>query len=210
MLRLISASPSPFARKARVALIEKGIPFETVLDVPWDPDTVTQVHNPLAQAPVLILENEVSVYDSRVIVEYLEELEPEPRLIPEDPAARIAHKQVEALADGVCDAAVLVFLERLRPPEHQGAGWIDRQLRKIRAGTAEADRLLGDGDTVVATGFGLADVAVGCMLGYLDLRLPDVDWRGPHPALARLADRLAERPSFRDTLPEPQTVPSPA
>jgi glutathione S-transferase len=209
MLRLISASPSPFARKARVALIEKGIPFETVLDVPWDPDTVTQVHNPLAQAPVLILENEVSVYDSRVIVEYLEILAPEPRLVPEEPVHRLAHKQVEALADGVCDAAVLAFLERGRAPEQRSLGWTDRQLRKVVAGVAEADRILGDGEVVVAPAFGLADIAVGCMLGYLDLRLPDIDWRGPHPRLARLADRLARRPSFRDTAPEPQTFAPP-
>lgn len=208
MLRLISARPSPFARKVRVALIEKGLPFEIVVDVPWNPDTVTPVHNPLAQAPVLILDNGVPLYDSRVIVEYLDELEPEPRLIPESPTARIAHRQVEALADGVCDAAVLAFLERNRPPQQQSPGWIDRQLRKVVAGIAEADQHLGDNDQLVVPDFGLADIAVVCMLGYVDLRLPDVDWRGLHPRLAAFADRLAERPSFQQTLPEPQTMPT--
>ena len=210
MLRQISARPSPFARKVRVALLEKGIPFETVVDVPWNPDTLTPAHNPLAQAPVLILDNGLPVYDSRVIVEYLEILAPEPRLVPEEPVHRLAHKQVEALADGVCDAAVLAFLERSRAPAQRSLGWTDRQLRKVVAGVAEADRILGDGEVVVAPAFGLADIAVGCMLGYLDLRLPDIDWRGPHLRLARLADRLARRPSFRDTAPEPQTFAPPA
>jgi glutathione S-transferase len=182
MLRLISARPSPFARKVRVALIEKGIPFETVVDVPWNPDTLTPAHNPLAQAPVLILDNGLPVYDSRVIVEYLEVLAPEPRLVPEEPVHRLAHKQVEALADGVCDAAVLAFLERSRAPAQQSLGWTDRQLRKVTAGVAVADRILGDGEVVVAPGFGLADVR-----GRLHARLP-------RPAPARRSTGAAPTP----------------
>lgn len=209
MLRVISAKPSPFARKVRVALLEKGIPFETVVDIPWNPGTVAPAHNPLGKIPVLVLEDGRTVYDSRVIVEYLDTLGREPRLLPDEPAARITHKQIEALADGVCDAVVLIYLERSRAPEKQSADWIARQWRKVEAGVATAAEQLGERDWFVGSGFGLADVTVVCMLDYLDLRLPDFEWRSRYPNLVRLAARLNERPSFQTTRPEPQTIVSP-
>jgi glutathione S-transferase len=139
-------------------------------------------------------------------MEYLETLGRPPQLIPADPDLRIAHKQIEVLADGVCDAVVLVVLERSRPGDLQSGDWIGRQTRKIEAGTAELERLLGASEWFTSSGFGLADIAAGCALGYLDLRLPEFDWRSRHPALGRLFARLDARPSFAATRPEAQPV----
>ena len=204
-MKLVIAKPSPFARKVRVALREKGIAFEEIVENPWAGGTAVPGTNPLGKVPALILDGGRVVYDSKVIVEYLETLRP-PQLIPADPELRIAHKQIEALADGVCDAVVLAVLERSRPGDLQSSDWIGRQTRKIEAGTAELDRLLGAGEWFTASGFGLADIAAGCALGYLDLRFPEFDWPRRHPALAPYFARLDARPSFAATRPEAQPV----
>ena len=205
-MKLIIAKPSPFARKVRVALREKGIAFEEVLENPWAAGTTVPDTNPLGKVPALILDDGRVVYDSKVIVEYLETLGRPPPLVPADPALRVAHRQIEALADGVCDAVVLTVLERSRLPDLQSGDWIGRQTRKIEAGTAALARLLGEGEWFTTSGFGLADVAAGCALGYLDLRFPELDWRRRHPALGRFFARLDARPSFAATRPEAQPV----
>lgn len=205
-MQLIIARPSPFARKARIALLEKGIPFETIMDVPWNADTVAPAHNPLGKIPVLLLDDGTSVYDSRVIIDYLETLGRPPQLIPEDAVARLRHRQIEALADGVCDAVVLIVLENQRQPERRSADWIARQRRKIEAGTAEMARQLGEPEWPAGEEIGLADIAAGCMAAYLDLRLPEFPWRERHPNLAAFSDRLERRPSFQATRPEPQVI----
>jgi glutathione S-transferase len=205
-MKLIIAKPSPFARKARVALLEKGIAFETEVDTPWNPGTEAPIHNPLGKIPILVLDNGRVVHDSKVIVEYLETLERSPRLIPSDPLLRLAHKQIEATADGVCDAVVLIVLERSRIPSLQSADWVARQLRKVEAGTRAVAEELGTNQWFVASQFGLADISVGCMLGYLDLRLGDIDWRGRHPNLSAFAERIFSRSSFGATIPEAQQI----
>jgi glutathione S-transferase len=205
-VKLVIAKPSPFARKVRVALREKRLAFEEVVDNPWAAGTIVPGTNPLGKVPALLLDDGRVVYDSKVIVEYLETLDRPPQLIPAGPALRIAHKQIEALADGVCEAVVLVALERSRPHDLQSSDWIGRQTRKIEAGIAELERLLGAGEWLTPSGFGLADIAAGCALGYVDLRLSEFDWRRRHPALDRLAARLAARPSFAATRPEAQPL----
>jgi len=205
-VKLVIARPSPFARKVRVALREKGLAFEEIVENPWAADTAAPGTNPLGKVPALILDDGRVVYDSKVIVEYLETLDRPPPLIPADPDLRIAHKQIEALADGVCDAVVLVVLERSRPGDLQSGDWIGRQTRKIEAGTAELAQLLGAGEWITSSDFGLADIAAGCALGYLDLRCPEFDWRRRHPALGGYFVRLDERPSFAATRPEAQPV----
>jgi len=205
-VKLVIAKPSPFARKVRVALREKNLAFEEIVENPWATGTTVPGTNPLGKVPALILDDGRVVYDSKVIVEYLETLGRRPQLIPADPELRIAHKQIEALADGVCDAVVLVVLERSRPADLQSGDWIGRQTRKIEAGTAEIARLAGADEWLTASGFGLADIAAGCALGYLDLRFPEFDWRSRHPALAPYFARLEARPSFTATRPEAQPV----
>ena len=202
-MRLVVATPSPFARKARIALLEKGLRHETVVHNPWQADIAA---NPLGKVPALILADGGVVHDSSVIVEYLEALGAPPRLIPADPRLRVAHRQIEAIADGICDAVVLIVTERSRPPAQQSAAWIERQARKLPRALDELERLLGSGESFTAHGFGLAEIATGCALGYLDLRHPVLDWRAGRPGLAALALRLGERASFKATLPSPQPV----
>lgn len=205
MYRLLSATPSPYARKVRIALIEKGIPFELITEVPWDTDTSTPVYNPLEKLPVLICSDGTSVYESRYILEWLELKHPTPRLVPEDIDGILAVKQFEVLADGICDAGVLLFWERSRAPEKRSAEWAARQQRKVEGGLRELSRLLDVREYCVANTFTLADIAVGSLLRWLDIRLEDMAWREIYPNLAAFSDRLEQRASFRDTVPFPQT-----
>lgn len=205
-MRLISATPSPYARKVRIALAEKGIPFELVTEVPWNDDTSLPLHNPLEKLPVLLPDDGPPVYHSSYILEWIERRHPEPRLLPRDDDGILAHKRAEVLADGVCDAFLLIFFERMRAPEHQSAPWIARQQRKVDGGVAELARTLGGGAFMVGGAFGLADVAAGSALGYLDVRYPAYDWRGRHPELSAYATRLFQRESFQATTPVPQVI----
>ncbi len=205
-MKLLSAKPSPFARKVRVALIEKGIPFETLIDAPWNADSKASSMNPLGKVPALDIGQDQVLYDSKVIIEYLETLGRDPVLLPKDPYARVAHKQIEALADGVCDAIVLTVIEGAREPGLQSAWWIARQRSKTEAGIAEAARLLGSRKWFVGDTFGLADVAVGCMLSYVSLRAPDIEWRQTYPNLDAFSERMEARPSFQQTIPETQQI----
>ena len=206
MLQLISATPSPYARKVRIALAEKGIAFELVTEVPWDSTTATPRHNPLEKLPVLILEDGSSVYESRYILEVIEAKWPVPALVPADPWERLAARKVEVIADGVCDALVLLFWERHRAPEAQSAEWIARQRRKVDGGLRALAETAGDREWVVGDRFGLADIAAGTVLRYLDVRFPEHPWRSEHPNLVALSARLEARPSFAATVPVPQVI----
>ncbi len=205
MLTLISARPSPYARKVRIALAEKAIPFVLQTEVPWDSTTVTPRYNPLEKLPVLILPDGSAVYESHFILEYLEAKFPEPPMLPDDTDGKLAARQVEVLCDGICDAFVLLFMERQRPEEHRSQPWMARQQRKIDGGLAELARIASDRQYVVGNRFGLADIAAGTVTRYLSVRWPDFAWRGRHPNLAELSDRLENRASFRDTVPYQQT-----
>jgi glutathione S-transferase len=207
-MKLIIARPSPFARKVRVALLEKGLPFETIVENPWLPETAVGNSNPLGKVPALLLDDGSVVHDSKVICEYLETLGAAPHLLPEAPAARIAHKQIEAIADGVWDAIVLIALEGARPQAMRSGDWIARQHRKVVAGVAELSHLLGDREWFTAFGFGLAEIATVCALDYIDFRYPAYAWRAAAPNLERLRARVAGRTSFAQTKPEPQVLPA--
>ena len=206
MYRLISATPSPYARKVRIALAEKGIPFELITEVPWDRNTSTPRYNPLEKLPILLLADGSSIYESRFILEFLELKHPRPRLLPDDVDGIVAARRLEVLADGVCDALVLIFWERRRPKEHQSKEWMVRQCRKVDGGLAEIARLVGGGQWAVGDSFGIADIAVGSLVGFLSVRFPEILWRELYPGLAALSDRLEARPSFKDSVPVPQTI----
>jgi len=206
-VKLIIARPSPYARKARIALMEKGLVFETVVENPWLPETQVPNANPLGKVPALILDDGTVVHDSKVIIEYLETLGAPPDLIPRAPELRVAHKQIEATADGICDAVVLIALEGRRAPAMQSADWVERQRCKIVAATHELSRLPGDKEWFTAAGFGLAEVATGCALDYIDFRYSAYDWRADAENLLALHARLAARHSFAQTKPAPQVLP---
>jgi len=201
VLKLLYSPTSPYARKVRVVLAEKKIECQSVEMSPWTPDTRVPEFNPLGKIPVLMLDDDTALYDSRVIVEYLDDVSPVSRLIPDPARQRIVVRRWEALADGMCDAAIGIVLERRRPPAQQSPEYIERQQRKLAAGLAEMSRELGDRTWCNGETFTLADIAAGCLLGYLDLRHPDIDWRSEYPNLAKHAEKLGRRASFADTIP---------
>ncbi len=207
--KLISATPSPYARKVRIALAEKGIPFELITEVPWDRTTSTPNYNPLEKLPVLIPEHGPPVYESSFILQYLELKHPEPRLLPDDVDDLLAARRLEVVCDGICDALVLSFFELRRRPEHQSPEWIARQRRKVDGGMKEMERLVGGREWAVGERFGLGDIAVGTVAGYIDVRFPEISWRELCPGLVAHVDRLGKRPSFRETEPSPQVISDP-
>jgi glutathione S-transferase len=202
-MKLIGSLASPFVRKVRVVLAEKKLDYGYELENVWGADTRIHLSNPLGKVPCLIMEDGSAMYDSRVIVEYLDTLTPVCKLLPPNARDRADIKVWEALADGVADAAVLARLETtLRPEQQQSAAWVERQMGKVHAGLAVMSANLGDAPFCRGNHYTLADVAVGCTLGWLSFRFPDIDWRGDYPNLARLFDKLSERASFKDTVPQ--------
>lgn len=203
-MKLIGSTTSPYVRKVRVVMAEKRLDYTLVLENVWAPDAVITTSNPLGKVPCLVMEGSDAMFDSRVIVEYLDTLSPVGKLIPQQSRERAEVKTWEALADGVLDAAILVRLERTfdgRSEGQRSAAWIDRQLGKVHAGLKAMERGLGDKAFCCGVYLTLADVAVGCTLDWLAFRFPEIAWRGEHPQLVRLMDKLAQRPSFSDTCP---------
>ncbi|WP_332777976.1 glutathione S-transferase N-terminal domain-containing protein [Polaromonas sp.] len=203
-MKLIGSATSPYARKVRIVMAEKKLDYQFVLEDVWAADTTIAQSNPLGKVPCLVMEGGEAVFDSRVIVEYLDTLSPVGKLIPTQGRERAEVKTWEALADGLLDAAILARLEATwagRSAKQRSEAWIDRQMDKINA-TLKA-MSIGLGDKAFCSGihFSLSDVAVGCALGYLDLRFSQIDWRGTYPNLARLQEKLVQRPSFIETVP---------
>lgn len=201
-MKLIGSTTSPYVRKVRVVMAEKKLDYQFVLDDVWGDGARVAATNPLGKVPCLLMEGGEALFDSRVIVEYLDTLSPVGRLMPTLSRERIAVKTWEAVADGLMDAAVLVRQELAwagRSAEQRSEAWIERQLGKIHAALHHMSRHIGHQPYCHGNHFTLADVAVGCALGYLDFRFPDLNWRYPHPQLARLHDKLVQRPSFAQT-----------
>jgi glutathione S-transferase len=187
----------------RIVMAEKKLDYQLELEDVWTSDKITK-SNPLGKVPCLVLAGGEAIFDSRVIVEYLDTRSPVSRLIPESSRERIEVRTWEALADGLLDAALLARLEQTwagRTPEQRSQSWTDRQLHKINASLISFSTGLADKPWCTGIHLSLADIAVGCALGYLAFRFPQIEWRDPHPNLARLADKLNLRQSFIDTLP---------
>ncbi|MBV8467901.1 MAG: glutathione S-transferase [Burkholderiales bacterium] len=200
-MKLIASLTSPYARKVRIVLQEKRIECALVIDVPWDADTEVPSFNPLGKVPVLVLDDGSTLFDSRVIVEYLDHISPVSQLIPKEHRQAVAVKRWEALADGICDAAAACFLERKRPTRQQSADWLTRHLAKVERGLQMLSEELGERNWCNGEGYTLADIAVGVCLGYIDLRFPQNPWRELYPNLVRLAEKLGQRAAFADTIP---------
>lgn len=200
-MKLIGSYTSPFVRKVRVVLAEKKIETEFAIDSPWTPDSGVPDINPLGKIPVLLLDDGTPLFDSRVIVEYLDNVTPNNKLMPAPNRERMEVKRWEALADGLLDAALASFLEGKRPEKKQDPEWVARQQAKVRRTLDYMAGELGENPWCMGTHFSLADIAVGVALGYLDFRFPESDWRAAHPGLARIFEKLMQRPSFAETVP---------
>ena len=198
-MKVLGHDGSPYVRKVRIVLEEKRIPYEYVLARPSAPGSPVPEYNPLSKIPVLLTDAGKAVYDSPVIVDYLDALAPDPRLIPTALEQRVDVKRWEALGDGITDAVVLVShdYDKVQTPE-----WHAKQRLKIERGLAAMSKEIGEREFCYGAQFCLADIAAGYALGYADVMVPDIDWRAAHPNLARLAERLAQRESFRKTLPK--------
>jgi glutathione S-transferase len=195
-MKLIGSTSSPYVRKVRIVMAEKKLDYDFVTEDVWAADSTISQSN--------VMEGGEALFDSRVIVEYLDTLSPVGKLIPAVGRERAEVKTWEALADGVLDAAILARLESHwagRNKAHRSQAWIDRQLLKVHASLKAMSQGLGEKPFCAGIYLSLADIAVGCALGYLDFRFPDIDWRGSYPNLARLHDKLLQRQSFADTGP---------
>jgi glutathione S-transferase len=201
-MKLFITPTSPYARKVRIVLAEKHIECELVV-VPSlaAPESPVPEHNPLGKVPTLVLDDGSSLFDSVVIVDYLDHKTPVARLIPQDNNHRAAVRCWEALADGLCDAAVAVVMEKRREPEKQDATTIERQMLKVTRGLAHMAKEMGEGKWTTGDRFTLADIAVGVALGYIDLRMPELGWRAAYPNLGRLYEQMLAKPSFKDSAP---------
>jgi len=200
-MKLIGSHSSPYTRKVRVVLAEKKIEVDFVIDSPWLPESQVPGINPLGKIPVLMLDDETPLFDSRVIVEYIDNVTPNNKLFPAPNRERTEVKRWEALADGLCDAAVAALLESRRPKSQKSNEWIARQQEKITRSLAFMSAELADKPFCMGTHFSMADIALGTALGYLSFRFPDIAWQEMHANLDKLNAKLLQRPSFADTLP---------
>lgn len=201
-MKLIASLGSPYVRKVRIVMAEKKIDYELVLEDVWAETSSIQQFNPLGKIPCLLLDDGGAIFDSRVIAEYLDVLTPVGKLMPTGGRERAEVKCWEALADGLLDAGVLVRLEKKRPLSQQSPEWLQRQWSKVEASLKAMSLGLGDQTYCVDNHYSLADVAVGCALGWLHFRFPEANWKKNYPPLLRLFEKLSERQSFRDTLPQ--------
>ena len=202
-MKLIGSLTSPYVRKVRIVMAEKKLDYQHELEDVWANDKI-MASNPLGKVPCLVLAGGEALFDSRVIVEYLDTRSPVSRLIPEGSRERIEVRTWEALADGIVDAAILARLEQTWPgrtAEQRSTAWVDRQLHKVNAAVDSVSTGLADKPWCSGIHLSLADIAVGCALGYLGFRFPQIAWREKHTNLAKLADKLNGRQSFIDTLP---------
>ena len=203
-MKLIGSPASPYVRKVRIVMAEKKLDYQFVVENVWADDTTISASNPLGKVPCLVMEGGEAVFDSRVIVEYLDTLSPVGKLIPPQGRERAEVKTWEALADGVMDAGMLARMEAIwvhRDDSQRCQAWIDRQLGKINASLKSMSQGLGDKPYCSGIHLSLSDIAVGCALGWLEFRFPELGWRAEHPNLGRLLDKLMLRPSFAETQP---------
>lgn len=201
-MKLIGSLTSPYVRKARIVFAEKKIEVPLIQENVWSQDTQIMQSNPLGKVPCLIMDDGGAMFDSRVIVEYADTLSPVNKLIPVAGKEKAAVKTWEALADGILDASILARLEATwRPDEQKSQAWIDRQLHKVDVSLKAMSAGLGESEWCFGNQMTLADISVGCALGYLLFRFPEIKWEQTYPNLNKLYQKLMARPSFANTEP---------
>jgi glutathione S-transferase len=201
-MKLLAGLLSPYSRKVRVVLAEKKIECEMEQVDVQPVENPVNAHNPLGKIPTLVLDDGTALYDSRVIVEFLDSVSPISRLIPDATRDRVAVRRWEALADGVLDAGILVRYESVRPKNEQSPAWVAKQVARMKRGMAQLSGELEGKAWCHGDRYSLADIAVGCMAGWLIVRKPGgIDWMAEYPVVARHYEKLLERPAFADTVP---------
>lgn len=198
-MRLVGSKTSPYVRKIRVLLAEKQLPCEFVEDNVWSADTSVPRYNPLGKVPALILDDGECLYDSRVIAEYVDSL-PGVNFIPVAVRDKVRVRRDEALGDGIADAGIAIFLERKREAARQDSAWIARQSGKVSCAIAALSKSIAGRPSDGARRMTLGDIACGCALFWLELRLPELRWRDD-PVLRLWAENLESRAAFVATRP---------
>ena len=202
-MKLLASLASPYTRKVRVVLAEKKIECELELVDVNPVENPANAHNPLGKVPTLVLDDGTALYDSRVIVEFLDARAPINRLIPDETRDRVAVRRWEALADGVLDAGLLVRYETLREKRERSKAWTDKQVARIHRGMAVMAKELEGRNWCHGDRYSLADIAVGCCMGWLGFRKPgEVNWESEYPGVERHYRKLMERAAFVDTVPQ--------
>src|SRR5687767_10978188 len=199
-MKLVGSKTSPYVRKVRVILAERALPFEFVEESAWNADTTVPRYNPLNKVPALVMDDGESLYDSRVISEYLDAISGG-ALLPKDAAARARVRRDEALGDGIADAGITAFLERKREAARQDPTWIARQLDKMNAAMAALELSLGGRQYLGGGAPNMADIACACALFWSEFRMPELGVRAKYPAIKAWAERMESRPSFEATRP---------
>jgi glutathione S-transferase len=204
-MKLIGSLTSPYVRKVRIVFSEKKIELPFALENVWAQDTQIIHSNPLGKIPCLVLDDGEPIFDSRVIVEYADTLNPVNRLIPDSGKERAVVKTWEALADGIIDAAILARLEKTwRPEQEQSQAWYDRQIGKVNTALDAISQKLGDNAWCFSNKLSLADISVACALDYLVFRFPDLAWQQKYENLSHLHSKMMSRPAFIETAPPAQ------
>jgi len=201
-MKIIGSLTSPYVRKVRIVFLEKKLEAALEIENVWDTKTKIGSLNPLGKVPCLILDDGEAIYDSRVIVEYVDTLSPVGKLIPVESRERAIVKTWEALADGIMDAGILARLEATwRPAEQQSQAWIERQMGKVEAALSQMSQELGENAWCHGNQMTLADIAVGCALAWLSFRFPKLEWQTKYVNLDGLYQKLMQRSSFIETTP---------
>ena len=209
-MKILASLASPYTRKVRIVLAEKKIDCDMELVDVNPVDNPVNTHNPLGKVPTLVLDDGTALYDSRVIVEFLDSVSPLSRLIPEDNRERVSVRRWEALADGVLDAGLLVRYEGTREKREQSKAWVDKQLARMQRAVGQMQSELGERPWCHGDRYSLADVAVGACVGWLDFRTPGgIDWLKRYDSLGRHYAKLMERPAFADTVPQAPAAQAP-
>lgn len=199
-MKLVGSYTSPFVRKISVILLEKGITFEFVNEQPYSQDNGVAQYNPLGKVPALVTGEGDCWFNSPIIADYIEQLDIAPAMLPREARAALKIRQMEALADGIMDAALVLVREQARPAQQQSETELLRQREKIDRGLNTFEALVADG-TLKADELNLATVAIACAIGYLNFRRVSPGWCVKRPNLVALAESLFQRESFARTEP---------
>ncbi len=203
-MKLRYSPTSPYVRKISVTIIELGLEND-VTNIPtnvWDAECDIADDNPLGKVPTLVTDDGKTVYDSPVIVEFLESIakaDKNMELIPSTGDMRWKVLRLQALADGILDAAVLKFLELRRNENERSATWMERQQSVVERGYAALDR---ESASFADEGINIGQISTACLLGWHEFRFPEFSWRKDHPSLSRWFDTFSTRPSMQRTMPK--------